>query len=83
VPARRRLGKAGQAVACQAISPLVGELEEVAGGVLLRGGVSDVEWMARYLVGTGLAFAVRRPAELRAALRRLAAAVAALAERGG
>jgi predicted DNA-binding transcriptional regulator YafY len=71
------------AEARQAISPLVGELEEVAGGVLLRGGVSDVEWMARYLVGTGLAFAVRRPAELRAALRRLAAEVAALAERGG
>ncbi len=56
-------------------------LEEIPGGVLLRSSTSDLGWMARMLAGLSFPFAVRRPPELREALRRHAEKVAALAER--
>jgi predicted DNA-binding transcriptional regulator YafY len=59
----------------------VARLEEAPEGVLLRCHAQNLDWMARFLVGLGLPFAVRRPDELRAALRALAAEIAALAER--
>jgi predicted DNA-binding transcriptional regulator YafY len=63
------------------ISPLVGSLKEVPGGVLLHGSTSDLDWMASYLAGRCIPFVVRQPVELREALRRLAASLAAAAER--
>jgi predicted DNA-binding transcriptional regulator YafY len=53
----------------------------VAGGVLVRLGVDRLDWMARMLMLLGCSFVVRRPPELRDALRQLAADTAALAER--
>jgi predicted DNA-binding transcriptional regulator YafY len=56
-------------------------LEEVPGGVLFRCYAQNLDWVAHYLVGLGLPMSVRTPPELRDALRRLAAQVAAIAER--
>jgi predicted DNA-binding transcriptional regulator YafY len=53
----------------------------VAGGVLVQLGVDRLDWMARMLMLVGCPFVVRRPPELRDALRRLAAEAAAMAER--
>jgi predicted DNA-binding transcriptional regulator YafY len=58
-------------------------LEAEAAGVALRCHVENLEWVARFLVGTGLSFAVRRPPELRDTLRQLAHEIAQLAERDG
>ena len=70
------LGEAREQVPTMGIS-----LEEVPGGVLLRSSTSDLGWMARVLAGLSFPFSVRRPPELREALRRHAAEVAALAAR--
>jgi predicted DNA-binding transcriptional regulator YafY len=56
-------------------------LEETPSGVLLRSSTSDLGWMARVLAGLSFPFVVRRPPELREALRRHAEEVAALAAR--
>ena len=56
-------------------------LEEAEGGVLMRSSTSDLGWMARVLAGLSFPFVVRRPAELREALGRRAAEIAALAGR--
>jgi len=60
-------------------------LEEVPGGVLIRGHPrdrSDLALLARDLLGLPVPLVVREPPELREELRRLAAHAAALAERG-
>jgi predicted DNA-binding transcriptional regulator YafY len=54
------------------IPPTLGTLEQGPAGVLLRIGADDLDWIARYLAGLDLPFTVIRPAELRAALKRLA-----------
>ena len=56
-------------------------LEETPEGVVMRSSTSDLGWMARVLAGLSFPFVVRRPSELRESLRRLAAEVAALADR--
>jgi predicted DNA-binding transcriptional regulator YafY len=56
-------------------------LEETPEGVVMRSSTSDLGWMARVLAGLSFPFVIRRPSELRESLRRLAAEVAALAER--
>lgn len=56
-------------------------LQETPEGVVMRSSTSDLGWMARVLAGLSFPFVVRRPSELRQSLRRLAAEVAALAER--
>jgi len=56
-------------------------LEETPEGVVMRSSTSDLGWMARVLAGLSFSFVIRRPSELRESLRRLAAEVAALAER--
>lgn len=53
------------------------------GGTLLRGEVDDLGWLARRLAGLGFPFDVQHPAELRAAVRRHALAIAALVDGGG
>jgi predicted DNA-binding transcriptional regulator YafY len=61
--------------------PIGVALEEVEDGVILRSSTSDLGWMTRVLAGLSFPFVVRRPPELREALRRRAAEIAALAER--
>lgn len=56
-------------------------LDPYGAEVLLRCYVQNLDWIAHFLVGLGTPFVVRQPPELRDALRRLAAEVAALAER--
>jgi len=59
----------------RATPPSFATLEETPDGVLLRAYVSDLDDAAHLLVGLGLAFRVRQPPELLAALRRLAGEV--------
>ncbi len=67
----------------RAQTPLMGvALDEAPGGVVLRSSTSDLGWMARVLSGLSFPFLVRRPPELRRALRRHAAEIAVRAERG-
>lgn len=61
------------------VSPPFGRLEEAPGGVLFRQQVDDLDFMARYLVGLAVPFRVIQPEELRGAIGRLAAELAAMA----
>jgi predicted DNA-binding transcriptional regulator YafY len=61
--------------------PMGVTLEEAEGGVILHSSTSDLGWMTRVLAGLSFPFVVRRPPELREALRRRAAEIVALAER--
>ena len=65
------------------VPPMGVALEEAEGGVLMRSSTSDLDWMARVLAGLSFPFVVRRPPELREALRRRAAEIATLAGRAG
>jgi predicted DNA-binding transcriptional regulator YafY len=71
------------AEAREEVPPMTAALEEVEGGVILRCSTSDLGWMARVLSGLSCQFVVRRPAELREALRHHAAEIRDLAERIG
>jgi len=53
------------------ISARVAVLEEVEGGVLLRGYTDNPDWIACLLAGLGCDFEIRKPVELVAALRRV------------
>jgi predicted DNA-binding transcriptional regulator YafY len=66
----------------QRVPAAMATLEPSPGGVLLRCYVENLDWIARFLVGLSFPMVVRRPPELREALRRLAAEIAADAERG-
>jgi len=68
-------------VARQRVPPVVATLDETEEGVVLRAGTDSLDWLARYLVTIDLPLVVRRPPELRDALRRLADRVADLADR--
>jgi predicted DNA-binding transcriptional regulator YafY len=61
------------------VAPTVATLEETPDGVLLRTRANNLDQAARFLVGLGCGFVVREPPELRAALRRLAAEITAIA----
>src|SRR5215210_4423879 len=69
------------AEAREEIPPMIAALEEADGGVTLRCSTSDLNWMARVLARLACRFVVRRPPELREALRRRAAEIRDLAER--
>jgi predicted DNA-binding transcriptional regulator YafY len=56
-------------------------LEETPEGVVMRSSTSDLAWMSRVLAGLSFPYVVRRPSELRGALRHLAADIVDLAER--
>ncbi len=71
------------AEAREEVPPMTAALEEVEGGVILRCSTSDLGWMARVLSGLSCQFVVRRPAELREALRHQAAEIRDLAGRIG
>jgi predicted DNA-binding transcriptional regulator YafY len=49
-----------------------GLLEAIEGGVFLYGSTDNVNWLARHLASLPFDFVVRKPKELRVALRRLA-----------
>src|SRR3712207_2323081 len=63
------------------VPPMGVTLERAEGGAVMRSSTSDLGWMARLLAGLSFPFVVRRPSELREALGRRAAEIAALAER--
>ncbi|HEV2107541.1 MAG TPA: YafY family protein, partial [Thermomicrobiales bacterium] len=67
------------AEAAHSVSPTLALLNEMRDGVLLRCHVSDLDWLARYLVGLPFPLVIRRPPELRAALRRLAEDIMSMA----
>lgn len=62
------------------VPPVLGTLDETLEGVLLRCAVPELGRIAHFLAGLGCSVDVRRPPELRAELRRLAAHVARLAD---
>src|SRR5260370_10962394 len=57
------------------------QFEEVQGGVLLRGEVENLPWMACFLAGLGIPLIIRHPPELRAALRTYGLLLARYSER--
>ncbi len=63
------------------VPPMIAALEEVDGAVILRCSTSDLGWMARVLSGLSCPFVVRRPSELKEALRRRALEILDLVER--
>ena len=69
-------------MARQRVPAAMATLEPAPGGVVLRCYAENLDWIARFLVGLSFPMVVRRPPELREALRRLAAEIAADAERG-
>ncbi len=56
----------------QSLPASLAMLEQTSDGVLLRCNVNDLDWLAYLLAGLSFSFIVRRPLELRDALRRLA-----------
>ena len=65
------------------VSPALATLEAAPDGVVLRCSVESLEWMAQFLAALPWPLRVRRPPELRAALRaRAQALLAAAAEEG-
>jgi predicted DNA-binding transcriptional regulator YafY len=56
--------------------------EEADGGVLLRGEIDDLRWLAPRLAAFGVPLVIRQPPELRAVLRDYALALARDSERG-
>ncbi|MBI1257642.1 MAG: WYL domain-containing protein [Chloroflexi bacterium] len=65
------------------VSPSVGTLEVVPGGVLLNCYADGLEWMARFLIRTGMKFTVNRPPELREKLREIARSLLHMAKEDG
>ncbi|SCF30849.1 Predicted DNA-binding transcriptional regulator YafY, contains an HTH and WYL domains [Micromonospora purpureochromogenes] len=65
------------------IPPSVGDLAEVAGGVLLRTRAEHLDGMAQLLAGLGWPFTVLRPDALRDAVRAHATRLAGWADRPG
>jgi predicted DNA-binding transcriptional regulator YafY len=63
------------------VGPAVGTLESVEGGVLLRIGSDDLDWIVRFLAGLGLDFTVLAPVELRQAARQEAERLVGCARR--
>lgn len=70
------------AKARQHLSPALATLEETADGVLLRGYVNQLEWMAYVLAGLDCSLVIYEPNELRGAFANLARRIAQLAEAG-
>jgi predicted DNA-binding transcriptional regulator YafY len=57
----------------------IATVEETSDGVVMRASVTDLVWMARFLIHLGTPFVVREPAALRLTLRQLAAEIVAAA----
>ena len=63
--------------AARRIPATLAEIVDDAEGTLLRMRVDSLDWMATVLAGLGCGFTIRRPDELRASVRALAASLAA------
>ena len=63
--------------AARRIPPTLAELVDHPDGTLLRMRVDSLDWMASVLAELGCDFTIRRPDELRASVRELAARLAA------
>ena len=63
--------------AARRIPPTLAELVDDPDGTLLRMRVDSLDWMASVLAELGCDFTIRRPDELRASVRELAARLAA------
>jgi predicted DNA-binding transcriptional regulator YafY len=59
---------------------VLGVLEPCEGGVIMRGSVEDLDWLARQISIFSFDFFVREPAELRAELKKHSAKIAGVAE---
>jgi len=64
------------------ISPAMAMLEQEAEGVALRCNTESLEWIARVLIGLRYPFTVRKPPELRNALREIAQQILTSADQG-
>ena len=62
--------------AAERIPATLGQLAVEGGATVLRMNVESLDWMASFLAGLGCGFVVRRPDELRASVRELAARLA-------
>jgi predicted DNA-binding transcriptional regulator YafY len=71
----------GLAEARRRIPPVAATLTETAGGVLLTARAERLDGMAQMLAGLGWPFQIRRPDELRTAVRDLSARLLAQADR--
>jgi predicted DNA-binding transcriptional regulator YafY len=69
------------AEARERVPAAVALLEAVPDGVILRCYAQNLDWVAQFLAGLGFRLVVQQPPELRDALRKLAAEIAADAER--
>jgi predicted DNA-binding transcriptional regulator YafY len=65
----------------QMVSPALATLEQTSEGVLFRCYVSNLDWIAHFLVGLPCPILIRQPVELREEMRRLAERIVAIAER--
>jgi predicted DNA-binding transcriptional regulator YafY len=75
--------KTGIDTARRELFPTIGVLEPAEGGVLLRAQADDLAWFARELARLPFAFEVRRPRELRTAVRAHAKTLLATGLRAG
>jgi predicted DNA-binding transcriptional regulator YafY len=66
--------------AARRLPPTLAEIVDAPDGTLLRMRVDSLDWMATVLAGLGCGFEIRRPDELRASVRALAAQLAAAAK---
>jgi len=62
------------------IMDVLGVLEQREDGLLLRGTIDDIDWLARQLARLSFDFVVHEPQELRTALLRRADELRSLAE---
>ena len=54
------------------VPPMLATLEQHPQGVVFYASIANLNWMARFLVGLGCPFSIRRPVELRTTLQELA-----------
>ena len=63
------------------VPPMLATLEQHPQGVVLYASLADLNWVARFLVGLGCPFVIRRPTELRTALQELAGEMSRMAQK--
>lgn len=72
--------KTDLAKAAKVLPPWLGVLDAEDDGVMLRAQADDLDWFARELAGLSFDFEIVEPRELRAAVKRHAKRLAALAD---
>lgn len=64
------------------VPTMLATLEQHPEGVIFYASISNLNWMARFLVGLGCTFVIRRPVELRTTLQELAEEMSQIAQCG-